>query len=209
MQIERVFLNDVLFTLYAAQILEWPDLNRTNFQKILYFCAVLAPLAKIDWGYDFTNAQYGPFKSNIQDAVDRLVPYGYARPTEITLQKDSKLRARYKITSRGNQEVERICHLKKEKERLDWIIQIMKVLDVYGPKIVMKLVYNEPTFNKIRKQNQRAIDLSLEENGSIELVEKFSTELDQSYSIQLDTLASKLIVYFDFLSSDIGRGIGE
>ena len=114
MQVHRTFLNDVLFALYAAESLGWPDLNRTNFQKILFFCAALAPSAKIEWGYRFTNAAYGPFNKDIHQATDVLVPYGFVEVTDLTLQKDSKLRARYRITPRGMREVDRICRLERD-----------------------------------------------------------------------------------------------
>ncbi len=206
MQPHRTFLNDVLFVLYAADSLGWPDLNRTNFQKILFFCATLAPLVEIRWEYEFTNAPYGPFNRNIFRAADFIVPYGYAKVTSLTLQKDSKLRARYRITPKGIYEVDRICQLDTERKRLEWITLVLKVLDIYGPKMVTKLAYKEPTFSQVRSQNQRLIDLSLDENRSIELLEKLTAELDIQYSVKLDTLVSRLIVYFDFLSSDTSQG---
>ncbi len=209
MQVSRAFLNDVLFALYAAKSLDWPDLNRTNFQKILYFCTVLSSLVEIEWGYGFTNAPYGPFKREIHQASDILVPYGYVEVTNLTLQRDAKLRARYKITPKGESEVVRISQLRRERKRLEWITLVMKVLDIYGPTMVTKLAYKEPTFRTVREQNRRIIDLSPDDNRSIELVQKLSVELDQEYSIQLDTLVSQLIVYFDFLSSDIGQGTKE
>jgi hypothetical protein len=209
MQVSRAFLNDVLFTLHAAKSLDWPDLNRTNFQKILYFCATLSPLVGIEWGYGFTNAAYGPFNREIHQASDILVPYGYVEVTDLTLQRDAKLRARYKITPKGEIEVGRICQLRRERERLEWITLVMKVLDIYGPTMVTKLAYKEPTFRAVREQNRRIIDLLPDDNRSIELVQKLSAELEQKHSIHLDTLVSQLIVYFDFLSSDIGQGTEE
>jgi hypothetical protein len=208
MQVHQTYLNDVLSVLHAAETLDWPDLNRTNFQKILYLCATLAPLAHIDWGYDFTNAPYGPFNRGIHHAADVLVHHGYAELTSLTLQRDSKLRARYRITPSGSREADRICKLQREKKRLDWITLIMKILDIYGPKITTKLAYKEPTFSQMRRQNRGgAIDLSPEDNLSLRLVQTLHDELDDKYSLQLDTLASKLIAYFDYLSTDIGSGV--
>jgi uncharacterized protein YwgA len=206
-QVRRVFLNDALFALYAAHELGWSHLNRTNFQKILYFCAALSPLVDVEWGYEFTNAPYGPFNSEVSQAPDRLVVrYGYAEVVNVTVQKDSKMRADYQITERGKQQVERITKLKRERKRADWIFLVIKILDIYGSRIITKLAYREPTFSKVRKQNQKTINLSVNENRSIELLDELAAELEREHSITLDTLASKVIVYFDFLSSDIGRG---
>ncbi|MSP12338.1 MAG: hypothetical protein EXR62_05200 [Chloroflexi bacterium] len=206
MAVNRIFLNDVLFSLYASHSLGWDGLNRTGFQKTLYFCATLAELAEIKWEYDFTNAPYGPFNREIHQATDILVHYGYASLSEIVVQADSKLRARYRITTDGENETNRICRLDREKKRLDWITQILKVLDIYGQRIVTKLAYNEPTFSNMRKDNRGGIiDLSSSENRSLELLEVLSDELHRKHSIQLDTMASKLITYFDYLSVGVGR----
>lgn len=203
----RIFLNDVLFVLYSGNSLEWIDLNRTNFQKILYLSAALSPLVKIDWGYEFTNAPYGPFNREIYRASDRLKHYGYADVTELLIQKDSKMRISYKITEKGRAEVNSIRRLRKEQDRLLWISTVMKVLDIYGPTVITKLAYKEPTFSKMRKENKGGvIDLSPDENRSIRLLRLIADEMNKEFSIELDTLMSNLIAYFDFLSRDIGQG---
>jgi uncharacterized protein YwgA len=203
----RLFLNDVLFVLYSGDSLSWNDLNRTNFQKILYLSAALAPLVKIDWEYEFTNAPYGPFNREIYKASDLLKHYGYADVTELLIQKDSKMRISYKITERGRAEVDSIRRLKKERERLHWIGTVMKVLDIYGPTVITKLAYKEPTFSKMRRENKGGvINLSPDGNRSIRLLRLIADEMNKEFSIELDTLTSNLIAYFDFLSRDIGQG---
>jgi hypothetical protein len=208
---KRIFLNDVLFVLYAGDSLAWPDLTRTNFQRILYLSATLAPLATIEWGYDFTNAPYGSFNGELLQASDLLVvSYGYAEATDVKVQRDSKMRAKYRITRSGKVEVNSICRLRREKERLEWITTVMKVLDIYGPKVTTKLAYEEPTFRRMRKDNKGGvIDLSEDENQSMRLINRLISELSQKHSINLDTTISKLITYFDFLSKDISQGTQE
>ena len=202
---ERIYLNDVLFVLSAAESLEWEDLNRTAIQRALYLSAALAPLTGSDWGYHFTNAPYGPFSRELHLAADKLVHYGYAQLVDFRLQADSKLRARYKITDRGSREANRICQLTKERKRLDWIKLVMKVLDIYGATVMSKLASREPTFDLMRRLNRGGvIDLSASENRSERLVQELSIELESQYSIKLDSVVSQLIAYFDFLSSDIG-----
>jgi hypothetical protein len=201
----RILLNDVLFVLYAGERLSWPDLNRTNFQKILYLSCALAPLAGIEWEYSFTNAPYGPFNRDIHQATDQLVYHGYAVTTNLIVQRDSKMRVSYRITKEGSVEVDLISQLGKEKKRLEWITMVMKVLDIYGPTIITKLAYREPTFSTMRKENKGgAIDLSPEENQSVTLLASLKQELKAQYSIELDTITATLIAYFDYLSKDIG-----
>src|SRR2546425_11087431 len=118
---QRVFLNDVLFVMSAGSSFGWSPLNRTSFQKILYLCAALSPIIDMNWGYDFTNAPYGPFNSDIHLASDLLVHRRLAEFRAVTVQKDSKIRATYRITERGATEVDLICRLQEEKNRLQWI----------------------------------------------------------------------------------------
>lgn len=206
MQVPRLFLNDVLFVLYAAQFLGLSDLNRTHFQKILYFCAVLAPLKNINWGYDFTSANFGPFSRQIHNACEKIDKFGYVQPADSSVAKDLKY-APYNISERGISEVDKICKLKRERERLDWITDVMKVLDLYGPKLINKLVYGEPTFETMRKENRGgAIELSPEYNRSTPLLKRLSTSLKDDYKITLDTMISSMIFYFDYLYKDYELG---
>jgi hypothetical protein len=207
MEDRQQFLNDVLFVMYAGNLLNWPDLNRTNFQKILYLCAAVAPIGDIGWGYDFTNAPYGPFNREIHVASDMLVHRGYALLTGLRVQRDSKVRASYRITERGIAEVKLICTLKRENDRFRWVAEILKVLDLYGPRLVTKLAYQEPTFNRMRRQNKGgAIDLSIDENQSLRLLTWITHVLKKEFAIDVDTVTCSLIVYFDYLSRSIGQG---
>lgn len=203
---DRVFLNDTLFVLHAASKLDWPDLTRTNFQKILYFCSILCPIEKLHWGYYFVNAAYGPFNRQIHQASDILVAHRFASIEELVIQKDSKIRARYKITEVGRQEVAKIIKLQREQARSEWIYRIMKVLDIYGQTVITKLAYKEPTFHKMRLHNRGGvIAAGNDENESMTLLQQIDTELQKRYSIKLDTTAAKLITFFNYLSTDIGR----
>jgi hypothetical protein len=115
------------------------------------------------------------------------------------------MRVSYRITKEGSVEVDLISQLGKEKKRLEWITMVMKVLDIYGPTIITKLAYREPTFSTMRKENKGgAIDLSPEENQSVTLLASLKQELKAQYSIELDTITATLIAYFDYLSKDIG-----
>jgi hypothetical protein len=203
---QRVFLNDVLFVLKAGSSLGWSTVHRTGFQKILYLSAALSPLVKMNWGYDFTNAPYGPFNREIHLASDLLVHRQLAVFSDVRIQRDAKIRAAYTITEKGLAEVETICMLDEERERLEWITLIMEVLDIYGVPLITKLAYQEPTFSLMRRQNKGgAIDLSPSENRSIKLLERITESLKQDFAIYVDTDVSRLILFFDYLSTGISR----
>lgn len=202
----NAYLNDVLFALYAAEKLGWTALARTHFHRILYLCAALSALVDSEWGYDFSNTLYGPFNRYISTAPDELVHQRYAEAVEVTVQRDSKMKATFRATEAGKERVELIAKLRREQRRLAWIHSVMGVLTVYGPTVTSKLAYFEPTFTTMKLENRRgAIELSGENNQSIQLLRRLSDQLEREYSIHLDTPVSHLIFYFDYLSRDIGR----
>lgn len=202
---KNVFLNDVLFSLYGADNLGWPALARTHLQRILYLCAALSALSNTDWGYEFSNTLYGPFNGHISVAPDDLVHQRYAEVVRVSVQKDSRMKVSYRITESGTQRVRSITKLKRECERLAWIQSVMGILTIYGPAVMSKLAYFEPTFARMKRENRSgAIDLSAGDNQSIQLLRRLTDELEKEYSIHLETPSSHLILYFDYLSRDIG-----
>jgi len=204
MLLDSIYLNDVLFVLKAAKDLDWDRINRTNFQKILFFCSILSPLVQDEWGYDFTNANFGPFNSDIHKATDIIVQYRYAKVTELSVRRNATLRASYEISDLGQKQIILITKLSRERMRLNWISKVMKVLDIYGNKVITKLAYQEPTFAEMRMQNRGGtIHIEISQNRSWQLLEKLCTELGSKYDIDLDTVDSQLITYFDFISKKL------
>jgi uncharacterized protein YwgA len=200
------FLNDVLFALYSADELKWPALGRTHLQRILYLCAALSALSDTEWGYEFSNTRFGPFNAEISQAPDDLVHQRYAEAVKVSVQKDSRMKASFKITPSGKQRVQIITSLKQESRRLAWIGSVMEILTVYGPAVMSKLAYLEPTLTRMKAENRQGpIDLSTEDNQSIQLLERLGQGLKQNFQIALETATSNMIVFFDYLSRDIGR----
>lgn len=200
------FLNDVLFCLFTADKLRWPALARTHIQRTLYLCAALSGLSNTEWRYEFSNTLYGPFNGHISNAPDDLVHQHYADVVELRVRKDSRLKATFRITESGKERVELITRLKREGERLVWIQSVMGILTIYGPAVTSKLAYLEPTFTLMKLENRHgSIELSGEDNQSIQLLRRLGAELETKFSIRMDTPISNLILYFDYLSRDIGR----
>jgi len=203
----NVILTDVLFSLYATDKLKWPALARTHFQRLLYLCAALSALSNTEWGYEFSNSLYGPFNGQVSSAADELVHRGYAEALDVRVLRNSKMKANFRITESGRRNVEFISNLKQERQRLGWIETVSGILNIYGPAVMSKLAYFEPTFIRMKQENRIGpIDLSIEENQSIQLLHRLSDELKKTYSIHLDTPTSNLIFYFDYMSRDIGKG---
>ena len=194
-------LNDTLSVLSVADWLNWQPVSRTNFQKVLYFCAVLSPLIELNWKYYFSNAPYGPFNRTLLKAPDRLVIYGDAKVSDVLIQRDSKLRATYLITERGKTKISTITRLESENQRYQWIHLVMSVLSMYGQGFITKLAYQEPNFERVRNGNIGGI-IDLEENLSVELINNIEEEFRHYSEIQLDTNASKMLAYFDYISSE-------
>lgn len=203
---DRQILNDVLFLLRAAEDKGFGDLNRTSIQKLLYLTAALFPLTGHQWGYGFSNGRYGPFNQKINQAGDRLAIYGFAELKTFGIQAEGYIRATYKITLLGRAEVRRIIRLRNEKRRFEWIGILISVLDIYGPQVISKLAHREPSFREMQRNNQQGlIDLSLQQNQSLALVTNLGTRLKNDFNLETETLVSKLILFFDFLSSDVSK----
>jgi hypothetical protein len=198
-----IISNDTLFVLYASKMSQWSEINSSTIQRILYFCAILSPLVSIPWIYNFSNTIFGPFNGEINLSLKNHVLNGYAKINNVYVNNDSKVRGDYKILDDGISEVEKISMLGMEKERLNWIILITQVLDIYGPKILSKLALCEPFYSQIRLNRQRHINID-DDNQSIVLIGRIKDELAVKHSIELDTTISKIIFYFDYLSNEIG-----
>jgi len=190
--------------LYATNHLEWTEITRTDFQRILYFCAVLSPIANIEWGYSFSKGSYGPFNRELNEATDIIVQYNFAEVSELTLRSKSSLKATYTITQLGKDTVDTIRKLTSERKRFTWIETVIEILEIYGTKVISKLVSKEPTISEMMNENRDGvINLSLEENRSIELSNEIVSELSSKYEVKIDTIESKLISYFDYLSKEM------
>jgi len=196
----------VLFSLHAANKLGWSTLAPTHLQRILYLCAVLSTLSKTEWGYEFSNTPFGPFNGEISQAAKDLAYQQYAEAVTVIVQRDSRMKATYQITKSGIERVQIIASLKREHQRLAWINSVMGILTVYGPAVMNKLAYFEPTLTRMKLENrQGTIDLSLEDNQSMQLLDRLNDELKRKYQVDLDTPVSNLILYFDYLSRSLGR----
>ena len=136
-----------------------------------------------------------------------VIKYNYAEVEKLLIQKNNKVRANYLITELGENQFSKIIYLSNERKRYKWIKLIMKILDIYGSTVITKLVYNEPNFVLTRKQNRSQIDFSIEKNLSLSLISNLSSELNSNFSYKLDTLSSKIIVYFNFLFEGINKGV--
>jgi hypothetical protein len=203
---QNVFRNDVLFSLHAADKLGWPPLAPTHLQRILYLCAVLSTLSNTDWGYEFSNTPFGPFNGEISQAPKDLVFQRYAEAVKVIVQKDSRMKASYHITKSGVERVQIIGNLKREHQRLAWISSVIGFLTVYGPAVMNKLAYLEPTLTRMKLENRHGIiDLSLDDNQSMQLLNRLNEELKRKYQVDLVTPVSNLILYFDYLSRGLGR----
>lgn len=200
-----MFLNDILFCLHAGKELGFPDLNRTALQRILYLCAALAPMNEnFDWGYDFSSGKYGPYTRFINDAADRVTALGFAEYVDFSVKADNSFRASYRITERGSREVQFILTLTKERKRSEWIHAVLKALEVYGSSVINKIVSREPSFQRMKERNKAGvISLSAEDNRSIGLIDSLTAILQRDYQITLNTSASKMMTFFDFLSSNL------
>jgi hypothetical protein len=201
---DRQALSDVLFVLASAREHEFPALNRTSIQRLLYLAAALYPLANGDWGYGFSNARFGPFNLSVNQAGDRLVLGGLCEFGSFGVNTDGNIRATYRATIQGIAEVERVCKIRAEQQRFEWIDTVLGTLDIYGLAVISKMATKEPSYLNMRSKNQVGIiNLEADENDSIALAKRLAEELEKRFGIAMTSVTDKLILYFDFLSSGL------
>jgi hypothetical protein len=206
MDAERQILSDVLFMLTAAEKLDYPSLNRTAIQRILYLAAVLYPINGTEWGYPFTNARFGPFNQFVNQSADRLVQLGLCKTDDLSVTSAGSIKASYSVTDPGMKEASRITLISVQQRRFNWIFSVLKALDIYGTSIISKLASIEPSYARMRAQNKiGVIDLGADENQSLPLLESLSDSLRKNFQIDTSTAPEKLGLYFDFLSSGLAN----
>jgi uncharacterized protein YwgA len=195
-----------MFFLHAVSAVQWPNPNRTNVQRVLYLCATLSPLANIQWHYPFTIGLYGPFNQRIAYALEDLLVAGYVSITKRGGQHMSTSGSQYTITEPGIKNVELVTMLSRERERLEWITLVTKVLDIYGPAVVNKMVYQEPVFQEMLAQNRHGlVDSEVATYTSIDLINTLAARLQAKYDVLITGNEACLVTFFDYLSSNIAE----
>ncbi len=210
--------NEILYVFYSADELALPFLSKIGIQKCIYLSEILSPLKEIILSFlNFIYLHKGPYSKDIQNILDYLVALGGIEVDSFTIHRRKNSYANYKITEAGKSLVEDLIHDPMEKEKLQWIRIILKLIDAYtnafglreeysGVDKIIDLVYQEPSFHEISQRNIKGkfIPMGNKNTLTMELIyflEKAEKALPpnfdrEKYKLDLEMV---LLAFFEYL----------
>ena len=209
--------NEILYLFYSADELNWPYISKIGVQKCLYLSEILSPLKEIILAFlNFIYLYKGPYSMDVQNILDNLVALNAIEVVSFTTT-DGNSYADYRIAESGKYLVQHLISYPVEKEKLDWIRTVAKVVDAYkdsyglseefkGVDRIIALVYQEPSFKDLwqREAKWEIIPFGVENKLTLELIDflktveqKLPLKFDRSrYKLDLETI---LISFFEYL----------
>lgn len=209
--------NEILYVFYSADVLALPFLSKIGIQKCIYLSEVLSPLKEIVLSFmNFIYHYKGPFSKDISNISDYLVSINAIAVDSFSTYKKSSY-VNYKITEAGKSLVENLIYDPMEKEKLQWIRIMMRLIDAYkdafdlseeysGVDKIIGLVYQEPSFYEIKQRSGKGelIPMGDRDTLTMELIhflEKVEEALPpkfdrEKYKLDFETI---LLAFFEYL----------
>lgn len=194
--------NDILIVAYYMEKEGWSAVRKTNFQRVLYFAAVLSPtfLKDYEWKYSFYYTLYGPVTKDLTAELDELFAKGLLSLADRKII-PNRVEEKYVISLQGKKVVEDLMKLNYETSKILWLETIVKVLTIYEDNFLSKLIKEDPNVSFMNSGNQKTkIPINdTEDNLSNELV-KYLEENGKT-KLRLDGKADEeyLLLFFDLL----------
>ncbi|MFV0239889.1 MAG: hypothetical protein ACK5H4_07605 [Lacrimispora sphenoides] len=195
--------NDLLTISYYLDKVGWKSINKTNYQRILYFTAVLSPvfLKDYDWPYTFSNTLFGPQNKDITKELEVLFTRNLIDLEERRII-SNRVEARYKISEKGKIAFKNtILVLDSEHSKLMWFHMVIKVLNLYGDKFLTKLIKEDPNISVMNEGNQNSrIPIGNDtDNLSKELLQYLKENGSRKVNLESDKDEEFLMLFFDLL----------
>lgn len=195
--------NDILIVAYFVGKEGGNAISKTNFQRILYFAAVLSPtfLKDYEWTYNFYNTMYGPINKDLTVELEELFAKGLLELKERKII-SNRVEEKYMISTRGEETVEQqVMKLNHMIPKILWLKTIVKVLTIYEDSFLSKLIKEDPTLSFMNSGNQKTkIPTSdTEDNISNELIKYLEENGRKKFSLERDADEEYLLLFFDLL----------
>lgn len=195
--------NDILIVAYFMGKNGWDAASKTNFQRVLYFAAVLSPtvLPDYEWPYSFANTMYGPINRDLTSELEELFAKGLLKLFDRKIVVN-RVEEKYCISEQGINVVKKnIMQLYSEESKILWLETIVKVLSLYEDNFLSKLIKEDPNISYMNNGNQKSkITIeNKEDNLSNELL-KYLEDTGKT-KMQLEKTADEeyLMLFFDLL----------
>ena len=192
--------NAILCWLWNADRLEWKSQTKLQMQKGVYLIQILSPVYEIAESFvKFFSYNHGPYSKELQTAIHHLCCCGLV---SLDLYEPwNKGRALYSITLKGKSAVIKLSDSLQFRRMLDLSRIISNLIDVYGIENIVRLVYEEPTFKRIKQSGtpNRVIPSEQDKNLTVKLVRELETISKELFHRNNLSVESLLLAYFDFL----------
>lgn len=195
--------NDILIVAYYMDKSGWKAASKTNFQRVLYFAAVLSPtfLPDYEWTYSFANTMFGPINKDLTMELEEL----FAKNLLSLIDRKiitNRVEEKYCISQQGKMVVENhIMKLNYESSKILWIEIIVKVLSIYEDNFLSKLIKEDPNVSYMNAGNQKTrISLdNTEDNLSNELMKYLEENGKKKFMLERQADEEYLLLFFDLL----------
>lgn len=195
--------NDILIVAYYMEKEGWGAVSKTNFQRVLYFAAVLSPkfLKDYEWTYNFYNTMYGPVNNDLTKELDEL------SVKELLSVADRKkfanrVEEKFVISLQGKAVVENLFKkLKKETSKILWLETMVKALTIYEDNFLSKLIKEDPNISSMNLGNQKTKipTNDTEDNLSNELMKYLEENGREKLKLEGKADEEYLLLFFDLL----------
>lgn len=197
-----IIKNDILIIAYYLREYGWNEVNKSTFQRLLYFSAVLSPIfmPKEEWAYNFSNTLFGPYNNELSLEINDLETKGFLSLVERKVY-TNRIEEKFNISQMGIENCEhRIFLLNTLKTKVSWFNVLVKTLSLYGESFLSKLVKEDPNIfyqNEMNKRSKLIINDS-SDNLSKEFFEFIKLKGINS-DVNLNNNQDYLLLFFDVL----------
>ncbi|MCP1312591.1 hypothetical protein [Paenibacillus tyrfis] len=197
-----VIKNDILIIAYYLKEYGWREVNKSTFQRLLYFSAVLSPIfmPKEEWAYNFANTLFGPYNNELSVEINDLETKGFLVLEERKIY-SNRVEDRFTISQYGIDIFEkRLLSIDTLKSKISWFNVLVRTLSLYGEEFLSKLVKEDPNIYYQNEMNRRSrlITDDSSDNLSKEFFE-FIKEKGIGEDINLANNQDYLLLFFDVL----------
>ncbi|WP_405081758.1 hypothetical protein ACI48J_03800 [Paenibacillus chitinolyticus] len=194
--------NDLIIMAYYIEKYEWNEVNKSTFQRLLYFSAVLSPIfmPNENWGYIFSNTLFGPYNHELGIEINELETKGFLELKERRIY-TNRIEERFTISKLGIDTFEKkLFNIATLRPKILWFNTLVKTLSLYGEEFLVKLVKEDPNIyyqNEMNKRSKLVTDNS-SDNLSKEFFQ-FLKEKGISNDINFSMNQDYLLLFFDVL----------
>lgn len=195
--------NDILIVAYFMEKGGWNAVSKTNFQRVLYFAAVLSPafLNDYEWTYNFYNTMFGPINRDLTAQLEELFAKGLLMLENRKIE-TNRVEEKYVISTKGKEIIEkRIMKLDCEKSKILWLETMVKVLTIYEDDFLSKLIKEDPNVFFMNSGNQKTKmpTGNTEDNLSNELLKYLEKNGRERFNLEKKADEEYLLLFFDLL----------